>query len=309
MRDSPQQPPYPSSGPEMPFLPLIAGLTAWPLLKYMAEYIVCRANPVFFEALKFDARRRYDVYFGVQIFGALFKVAALTACSAALFTTSPKTDIVGLVRPLNTAEQWCWGCRAVIFTQELQHLSSGNPELIIHHILSIADMTTILAFHFPRRQMYIAWAGLFSELAIHAAHPRKIHGKLSPRLGWWVTVTKVVLMVTFRLPGCFVALVWTLQGGTRALGLVLTVGSLDRILCLHAASSKLIVWDLVSQPAALVVAEKWRVSLVGIVMGFGFVCMELSTLLMYEGLTAHRLSSEGELRNIARRNKGQKFQQ
>ena len=171
-----------SQTPDVPFTPFLMGLTAWSLLKFTLEFIVRRINPQFLEDLKMGARRNYDLYFGTWL-GSLFKIVSITACTASLFTTSADTDIVGLVRPLNTAEQWCWGCRAIIYTQEIPHIAS-IPELVIHLILSIGAMVAILAFNIPRRQLYLAWAGLFSEFVSNARRLFKMHGKLSPRLSW-----------------------------------------------------------------------------------------------------------------------------
>lgn len=287
---------------DVPFMPFLAGLTAWSLLKFTAEYIVRRVNPQFLEDLKIDARRGYDLYFGTWL-GSIFKTVSITACTASLFTTSADTDIVGLVRPLNTAEQWCWGCRAVIYTQEIPHIAS-IPELVIHHILSIGAMLAILAFNIPRRQLYIAWAGLLSEFVSNARRLLKMHSKLSQRVGWWLTAANVILILVFRVTGCFVALAWTLQSGTRGVSLVIDVGSwtIYLLYMLHVsasevARSKLVTFDM-KPPAKIIIAETFHVSPLGVILGIGFVATELSAIFLYE-FTGNRVSSIAELHSIA----------
>lgn len=289
--------------PEVPFIPFLAGLTAWALLKLAAEFIVQRMNPQFFEDLKMDVRRRYDLYFGTWL-GIIFKAVSITACTASLFTVSADTDIAGLVRPLNTAEQWCWGCRAVLYIQELPHISS-IPELVIHHLLSVGAMISILAFNIPRRQMYVAWAGLWSEFVNSARRLFKMHGKLSQRLSWWLGSANFLLLVAFRVTGCFFAVVWTLQSGTRGMSLIIDIGSwtiyfvyMLQVSVWEAYRTKLVVVDLRGRPAKITIAEKWNISLYGIVMGLAFVCTKLSALLMYE-VYVQPLTSVGELQSIA----------
>jgi len=288
--------------PDVPFMPFLTGLATWSLLKFAAEYIVRRVNPQFFEDLKMNARRKYDLYFGTWL-GTIFKIVSITACTASLFTTSAETDIVGLVRPLNTAEQWCWGCRAIIYTQEIPHIAS-IPELVIHHVLSIGAMLAILAFNIPRRQLYIAWAGLLSEFVSNARRLLKMHSRLSPRLGWWLTAANVLLILVFRVTGCFVALVWTLQSGTRGVSLVIDVGSwtIYLIYMLHvsiseASRSKLVTFDA-KPPAIITVAETFHVSPRGLILGISCIATELSAIFLYE-FTGNRISSLPELHSIA----------
>ncbi|KAK0629068.1 hypothetical protein B0T17DRAFT_463119, partial [Bombardia bombarda] len=293
----------PITGPEVPFVPLLAGLTAWPVLRYVLEYVVRRVNPQLYEDLKMEPRKRYDLYFGTWL-GSIFKVVSITACTAALFTTPAQTDIAGLVRPLNAAEQWCWGCRAVIYIQELPHISS-IPELIIHHILSIVAMIGLLAFNMPRRQMYLAWASLVNEFVSNGRRLLKMHGRLTPRLAWWMTLINVSSLIIFRVTGCFVAVVWTLQGGSRGVALYVNTAAfliyfiyMLRVSAGELSRAKLLAIDT-DKPAKLVIAETWTVDLFGIVMGAALVSVELSALLIYEAASTERLVSEAEVYSIA----------
>ncbi|KAM7216142.1 hypothetical protein V8F06_008442 [Rhypophila decipiens] len=288
--------------PEVPFVSFLAGLTAWALLQVSLEFMVQRVNPEFFDHLKTDVRRRYNVYFSTWL-GTMFKVVSITACTASLFTVPAETDIAGLVRPLSTAEQWCWGCRAIIYIPELPHIAS-IPELVIHHILSIGAMISILAFNIPRRQMYVAWAGLWSEFVSNARRLLKMHGKLSQRLSWWLGTANVLLIVAFRVTGCFVAIVWTLQSGTRGMPLAIDIGCwtiylvyMLQVSFWEAKRLKLVSVDL-KQPATIIIAERFNISFYGIIMGLALVCTELSALSIYEA-RVKPLGSVDELHSIA----------
>ncbi|KAM7192927.1 hypothetical protein V8F33_008115 [Rhypophila sp. PSN 637] len=220
------------------------------LLKVSLEFIIQKVNPEFFDHLKTDVRRGYELYFGTWL-GTIFKVVSITACTASLFTVPAETDIAGL---------------------ELPHITS-IPELIIHHILSIGAMISVLAFNIPRRQMYVAWAGLWSEFVSNARRLLKMHGNLSQRLSWWLGTTNVLLIVAFRVTGCFVAIVWTLQGGTLGTPLVIDIGCWAIYLVYMLQVSfwevkrlKLVSVDL-KQPAKITIAERFNISFYGIIMG------------------------------------------
>src|SRR5436305_1739590 len=101
-----------SSKPEVPFTYFLAGLALWSVLKAVLEAFVQWKAPQVYEDLKLDLRKRYDLYFGTCL-GTMYKVVSIVACTMAMLTTSPETDIMGFTRPLSTVEQWCWGCRAV----------------------------------------------------------------------------------------------------------------------------------------------------------------------------------------------------
>ncbi|KAK3381306.1 hypothetical protein B0H63DRAFT_450663 [Podospora didyma] len=293
-----------SNKAEIPFVPFLAGLTAWPLLKIVAEAAVRHYNPEFYEDLKLDIRKGYNVYFGTLL-GGIFKMVSIVACTAALFTTSAETDILGLARPLNTAEQWCWGCRSVIYIQELPHYAS-IPELVIHHVLAIAATIGILTYNMPRRQMYIFCATLASEFVGTARRLLKMHGKMTPRLTWWFSVASAITILFFRVTGAFVALLWSLQGGSssfslffNASGLTIYVVYMMRMSVLELDRSKMLVISL-KQPAKVTIAEKWEVSVFSILTGCAILWSEISTLLLYEAHIAEtHIISETELHSIA----------
>ncbi|KAK3682463.1 hypothetical protein B0T22DRAFT_363324, partial [Podospora appendiculata] len=286
----------------IPFVPLLAGLTLWPLLKIAGEYIVSRVNPQFFDELKLDVRKRYDLYFGTWL-GSIFKVVSITACAAAVITTPAETDIMGLVRPLNQAEQWCWGCRTVIYIQEIPHITS-IPELVIHHILSIVAMIAMLVFNMPRRQMYLAWGSLLSEFISNARRLIKMHGRLTPRLSWWLTTLNVAAILLFRVTSIFVALLWALNSGISSIYLIVDVGawSIYFVYMIKVSAGELARAGLLTvdsgRPAKLIVYNKWHVDMFGIIMGLGLVLTKVLFLMVYEA-TAERLSSVTEIHSIA----------
>ncbi|KAK0640918.1 hypothetical protein B0T16DRAFT_204308 [Cercophora newfieldiana] len=289
--------------PEVPFAPFLAGLAAWSVLRLIGEGFVQHVNPEFFEDLKLDIRRRYDLYFGTWL-GTIFKVVSLSACSMALFTTPPETDVLGFVRPLNTAEQWCWGCRAVIYVQEIPHIAS-IPELIIHHILSIAGMISVLAYGVPRRQMYLMWATLLSEFVANSRVILKFHNRLTPQMNWWFSLAMASTIIGFRVTGAVVALTWALQSGVGSSVLCFCVNTgaialyttyMLKMSWREISRARILVFDWI-RPAHVVVADKWRISLFGIAMGIGFVCTELSALFLYEA-NGERSSSEEELHSL-----------
>ena len=289
---------------EVPFAPLLAGLAIWSILKIIGQAIVRYFNPEFFEQLKLDIRKKYDFYF-VTWMGIIFKLVALWTCSVALLTVSPETDITGLTRPFNTAEQWCWGCRAVIYVQELPDVVSV-PELVIHHLLSLTAMISILIYDMPRRQVYIIWATLVSELITGARRLMRMHGKLTPNMSWWFGLAMAMTVMGFRVTGCVVAMVWTLESGAHVNPVAHTanVGALSIYMAYMLKMSwgelrhvKILLVDW-TQPAHLVIAKKWRVNLFGIAMSIGLVCTEISAILVYEA-RGDRLSSEQELQSLA----------
>ena len=248
------QPVIVGSEPEVPFVPFVAGLLLWALLKLAAEALVSHFNPRFYEELKQDFRKRHDLYFGILI-GTLFNAASVTACGAAVVTTAAEADISGLVRPLNTAEQMCWGVRAIIYVQELPHFAPF-PEIVIHHILSLVAMLSIFKWNVPRRQIYLLWATLLSEFLNNARFILKMHGKFTSRVSWWLSLGMAFTIAAFRMTGVFIAMLWVLRGGLSGLPLVINVGSMTiymiymlTVVTRELERAKLLVLDM-TRPAA-----------------------------------------------------------
>lgn len=102
-----------------------------------------------------------------------------------------------------------------------------------------------------------------------------MNGKLSQRLVWWLGTANFLLLVAFRVTGCFCAIVWTLQGGTRGMSLIIDIGSwtiyfvyMLQVSIWEAYRIKLAVADWKSRPTKITIAEKWDISLYGIIMGY-----------------------------------------
>ncbi|KAK4178411.1 hypothetical protein QBC36DRAFT_368260 [Triangularia setosa] len=294
--------PCASNRPEVPFIPFLAGLTAWAMAKYILEGIVKQVNPQFDKYLREDIRRRYNFYFSTWL-GTLTKVISVVSCTVALVSTPAETDLYGLVRPLNTAEQWCWGCRAVLYIQELPDLSSV-PELVIHHILSIAAMCGILAYSAPRRPLYLMWASLWNEFLANARRLMKLHNIMTPRSAWWLAAINSFLVWALRITAAVVSLVWTLQSNTYGVTLFVTIGS---ILVYILYMVHFTTWELgrfrvvnldMTPPARFIVADKWSIHLLGVVMGVGLALTEFSALYIYEASSGFTISKH-ELHSIA----------
>ncbi|KAK4190991.1 hypothetical protein QBC35DRAFT_376810, partial [Podospora australis] len=290
-----------NNGPEIPFVPFLFALVSWVVLKIILESVVQRFWPDFVEDLKVDIRKKYNFYFATWM-GNLFKAVGLVSCTAALFTTSAETDIAGLMRPLNVAEQWCWGCRALLYIQELPEMSAF-PELVIHHLLSLVAMMSILYYNLPRRQMYLIWAGLLNEFIGNARRILKLHDAMTPRRAWWMALFNCLLLCVFRIGPAFVALFWAVRGGMRGVSLFINIGSISvyiiymcQMVRWELARFKIITLDL-TRPAHVVIVEKWRINLLGIFMGGGLLATNLSALMLYE-FGSDRVNSESELQSI-----------
>ncbi|KAK0709459.1 hypothetical protein B0T26DRAFT_721619 [Lasiosphaeria miniovina] len=171
-------------------------------------------------------------------------------------------------------------------------------------MLSIAAMIGILAWNFPRRQMYLIWATLLSEFANNSRRLLKMHGRLTPRLSVWLSVAITLNVVLFRVTGALVAIVWSLQGGTNSLALVLNVGAMSIYILymLRMSARELTRSELlavrIGSPTKLIVAGNWEINLLGIFLGLGIVCTEVSALWIYEANVNH-LTSKAEIHSIA----------
>ena len=283
--------------PNVPFPYFLAGLTAWPLLKILIQYTTWRLNPTFYEDLKLDVRKKYDLYFGTWL-GVVFKTVGLAACATATFTTSAETDIFGLVRPLSVAEQWCWGCRAVIYIQELPHVAS-LPEMVIHHVLSIAAMLAVLGWDIPRRQFYIVWAGLWNEVLNNVRRIVKMHGGLTPARNWWFAFVNCGMLLLLRITGTAVAFVWTFMSGTTGIPLLVNAGCLAiyqvymvQMVMWEVKKEKIVELDMGgkaavsggerSKPAQVkFICGKWTTDLYGYVLGAGLLVAGYAATVMY----------------------------
>ncbi|KAK1759510.1 hypothetical protein QBC47DRAFT_265497, partial [Echria macrotheca] len=274
-----------SSRPEVPFTHFLAGLALWSVLKYLLEAFLQWKAPKVYEDLKLDIRKRYDLYFGTFL-GTMYKVVSIVACTMAMLTVSPETDIMGFTRPLTAVEQWCWGCRAVIYIQELPYLTA-IPELIIHHLLSIAGMIGILHYSIPRRQMYLFWGTLVSEFVGNTRRIMRFHRPLTPAMYWWFSLAMGATILGFRVTGCIVAMVWIIESGASGPALFVNLAGATIYMFYmlimtwrELARAKIVMIDK-SEPVQLVIAERWWINISGLIVGLGCVFTELSSLFIY----------------------------
>ncbi|ROV94341.1 hypothetical protein VMCG_08651 [Cytospora schulzeri] len=202
---------------DVPFLPLLLGLAAWPLCRIAADRFVRWYSPDFYSHLKGDYEKRYLFFFGVLI-GLLAKPPSLVACSLAAWNTAPEDDIAGFRQPMNSYQQFCWGSRTVIYISELPHYLH-IPEMVIHHFLTLLPMAIILKYNGPRRGYDMGLAALFSEATnnLRSLLKQTHYARKHPRLDWCLQFYGTMSLFLTRVPAIVMAMAMIpangLQGG------------------------------------------------------------------------------------------------
>ncbi|KUI70161.1 hypothetical protein VM1G_05745 [Cytospora mali] len=185
---------------DVPFLPLLLGLAAWPICRIFADRFVRWYNPEFYKHLRSDYEKRYLFFLGVLL-GLVAKLPSLIGCGLAVWKTAPEDDIAGFRKPMNPYQQFCWGSRAVIYISELPHYLH-LPEMVLHHFLALSPMAVIARYYGPRRGYDLALAALCAEpinnlrALLKQTHYSRNHPDLDWRLQFYGTI---VLFIT-RVP-------------------------------------------------------------------------------------------------------------
>lgn len=202
---------------DVPFLPLLLGLAAWPLCRIAADRFVRWYSRDFYSHLKSDYEKRYLFFFGVLI-GLLAKPPSLVACSLAAWTTAPEDDIAGFRRPMNSYQQFCWGSRTVIYISELPHYLH-LPEMVIHHFLTLLPMVIIARYNGPRRGYDLGLAALFSEATnnLRSLLKQTHYARKHPKLDWCLQFYGTISLFLTRVPAVIMGMAMIpangLQGG------------------------------------------------------------------------------------------------
>lgn len=202
---------------DVPFLPLLMGLAAWPLCRIAADRFVRWYSRDFYSHLKSDYEKRYLFFFGLLI-GLLAKPPSVVACNLAVWNTAPEDDIAGFRRPMNTYQQFCWGSRAVIYISELPHYLH-IPEMVMHHFLTLLPMVIIARYNGPHRGYDLGLAALFSEPTnnLRSLLKQTHYARKHPKLDWCLQFYGTISLFLTRVPAVIMGMAMIpasgLQGG------------------------------------------------------------------------------------------------
>lgn len=198
---------------DVPYLPLVTGLSAWFLYRLAVDRIIKWWSPAFYDKL----RGNYEAYlfFLGALLGLLVKPIPLIACAMAVWKTPPEEDIAGFRRPMNPSQQVCWGARTIIYISELPHYLH-IPELALHHLFTLLGMGVIAKFHISRRGIDLALASLWSEIPPGIRNMLKRTGHLSPAWDWRLTFYGTLFLFFTRAPTTIVSLAMIPSNGLQA---------------------------------------------------------------------------------------------
>lgn len=198
---------------DVPYLPLVTGLSAWFLYRLAVDRIMKWWSPAFYNKL----RGNYEAYlfFLGALLGLLVKPIPLVGCAMAVWKTPPEDDIAGFRRPMTPSQQFCWGARTIIYISELPHYLH-IPELALHHLLTLLGMGVIAKFHISRRGIDLAFASLWSEIPPGIRNMLKLTGNLSPAWDWRLTFYGTLFLFFTRAPATIVALAMIPSNGLQA---------------------------------------------------------------------------------------------
>lgn len=200
---------------DVPFLPFLAGLTAWSLYRLAVDRIVRWWSPGFYNKLRGN-HEKYMFFFGMLL-GLMVKPIPLIGCGLAVWKTPPEDDIAGFRRPMNPSQQFCWGSRTAIYISELPHYLHV-PELVLHHLLTLLGMSMVAKFNISRRGLDLSLAALWSEIVYGIRNVLKWTGYLDtrPNLDWRLIFYGTVFLFVTRAPTTIAALAMIPASGLQA---------------------------------------------------------------------------------------------
>lgn len=201
---------------DVPFLPLLLGLAAWPLCRIASDRFVRWYSPDFYKHLKSDYERRYLFFFGLLL-GLIARPPSLVACSLSVLKTAAEDDIAGFPRPMNTYQQFCWGTRTVMYISELPHFLH-LPEMVLHHLLTLLGMAIIANYHGPRRGYDLCLAALCSEVtnSTRSLLKQTNYGKKHPNTDWNLQFYGTVSLYLTRVPAVIISIAMIPASGLEA---------------------------------------------------------------------------------------------
>lgn len=262
--------PLASGKDEVLLLPSSLIFLAWNLGQLLVEHLVRRWNPRLDRYLTSGclSRRRTYAFYGYLVLSAILKSISLPYCALATVTTPGRTDLPGLPRPLSHMEQMCATTRTVLVMAELPAVLH-HPEILVHHALQLAVGFTVFWHRMPRRQLYLTWAVLLSEVfnnlrqivRLHsdaAAEMTVVHrgstsepapsnnadenkdeksrnnkksAKPSTAAEWWLLLATAVALTVLRIPAIFVSVLWLLEAPAHAMFNAVAIGCYALYLC------------------------------------------------------------------------------
>ncbi|KAI3397148.1 hypothetical protein diail_11210 [Diaporthe ilicicola] len=201
---------------DVPFLPLLYGLAAWPLYRLAVDRIVRWWSPDFYNELRSNYEKKYLFFFGILL-GLIVKPIPLISCGLAVWKTPPEDDISGFRRPMNPSQQFCWGSRTAIYISELPHYLHV-PEMVLHHLLVLLGMSMVAKFHISRRGLDLSLAALWSEIPYSLRNVLKWTGHMQtrPNLDWSLTFYGTIFLFVTRAPTTVMALAMIPASGLQA---------------------------------------------------------------------------------------------
>ncbi|KAL1873562.1 hypothetical protein Daus18300_003928 [Diaporthe australafricana] len=201
---------------DVPYLPLLAGLAAWPLYRLAVDRIVRWWSPDFHNELRNNYEKKYLFFFGMLL-GLMVKPIPLVGCGLAVWRTAPGDDISGFRRPMSPEQQFCWGSRTVIYISELPHYIHV-PEMLLHHLLTVLGMIMIAKFHISRRGFDLSLAALWSEIPCSFRNVLKWTGYLQkhPNMDWRFVVYGTIFLFVTRAPATIMSLAMIPASGLQA---------------------------------------------------------------------------------------------
>jgi len=282
----------------------VLALAGYQLVRVSAQRLVRYLNPVFYAQLQGDPSRKLRPYFVFPL-GILLTLVSAPICMEAFVSTPASTDGFRATRGLSRAEKICVGSRGVLWISELPMLSFSS-EYVAHHVLSLWSLTMVLLANFPRRPLYLIYAGLITELfsdsfSILRHHECTIQNSKAVRSFMLINALSLLVL---RVGPAFFFSVGTLMPVTSVhqtayiASIMFYCGYL--VLLAYKQLSALNYLRLVlDRPAHIRVMEKYDIQLYRVLLGAAMVAAQVSTAIVF--INAHGSPlTDAEIQSLAK---------
>ncbi|KAK5996347.1 hypothetical protein PT974_01681 [Cladobotryum mycophilum] len=281
----------------------IAGLAAYELVQVFLHTFTKRFNPSFYATLHKDPSFKLRPYF-VFISGIALTIFTTPICLNAYTSTPADTDIFGHSRGFSSAEKICLSSRGVLWIAELP-LLTYSTEIVTHHILALSSLATILVTNFPRRPLYLIYAGLITELFSDSFCMLRIHGQNAEnsktfRICMLSNAFALILLRVIPITA-FIMTVFMPAADIRTWVYTAAIAFYCgyMLYCSYLQLSVLGYIKLVKdRPAYLQIMGKYHISLYSMLFGTAMVAAQASTIAMFRWSRDEPLT-DGENRSLA----------
>jgi hypothetical protein len=275
---------YTTSTSNISYAVFIAVLGVYHPIRWLIQKSVQYVNEDLYRKLKASGDGPFNHFF-FSIMGMFINCIQVPACILALRDTPSETDAMGTERSFTTAGQICFAAPTASWVVEIP---IAELPMVIHHTLSLVGFACLIANNAPRRPIYMLNAGMAT---MQITYPIRIlkalgHTNSNSNIIRLLFGLHGLLYIFLRVPVSATAGIMSIVSLNRIQDWLMVVSiylqviylAVNGLHCLRAAGVVELVWK---QPAGLIIAQRLKVSLYSIMIGFAMAVGGMISMVTY----------------------------